>query len=233
MRSLLIWITAAWTSLAGVGLAQVQDNPVVVELFTSQGCSSCPPADELLAELAGRDDIIPLALHVDYWDYIGWEDKFARHAFTKRQKGYAYASGRKRIYTPQIIVNGAEDVVGSHPMKVMKLIEKHSGTPEKVRMSLSRSGAELTIRAEALADMAPCDVQVVQYQPSRLVQIHRGENAGRAITYTHIVRTLDVIGRWTGGGVYKGRATIDPGLPVVVLVQEPDYGRIVAASRLR
>ena len=112
----------AATGLFSVAEGRADDMPVVVELFTSQGCSSCPPADALLHELSKRDDVIPLALHVDYWDYIGWKDSFAQPAFTARQRGYAQASGRRAIYTPQMIIGGQFDVVGNRPMDVAAII---------------------------------------------------------------------------------------------------------------
>lgn len=212
---------------------QVQAHPVVVELFTSQGCSSCPPADALLAQLADRDDVIPLALHVDYWDYIGWKDRFAMPGFTQRQKGYARAHGEKMIYTPQIIVNGAEDAVGSRPMKVAELIQKHAMHPTPVQLQISRQGGQLIVNAQSDAVMMPCEIHIVRYEPRREVDITRGENAGQRITYTHIVENWQVVGEWDGEDPYQARFPIEGDQPVVVLLQEPRYGRIVAAARLR
>ena len=141
---------AACLSVASAGAARAE-SPVMVELFTSQGCSSCPPADALLAELADRDDVIAMALHVDYWDYIGWKDKFADPAFTKRQKLYAYAAGTRTIYTPQMIVNGREHVVGSKPMKLADLIERHKRTTQTAQVALDRRGDTVSIRVTAKA----------------------------------------------------------------------------------
>ncbi|WGW03252.1 DUF1223 domain-containing protein [Tropicibacter oceani] len=231
MLARLIFTLALWASLCGG--AQAQDNPVVVELFTSQGCSSCPPADALLAELGQRDDVIPLALHVDYWDYIGWKDRFAKPGFTTRQKGYARAQGEKMVYTPQIIVNGVEDTVGSRPMKVAELIQKHAAHPAQVKLEVSRQGGQLVIRASSAHPMRPSDIHIVRYQPRREIAILRGENAGNKFTYTHIVDDWKVAGRWDGQGTYETRVPIEGDQPVVVLVQEPRYGPIVAAARLR
>lgn len=233
MPRLTAWILTFWiAALTGPAVqAQGTGNPVVVELFTSQGCSSCPAADALLAEMAGRADIIPLALHVDYWDYIGWKDAFAQARFTKRQKGYAHAAGERRIYTPQMIINGAEDVVGSRPMKVAALIQKHAMAPVRVSLDLVREGASLRITARALASEQPFDIQVVQYQPHREVMIEKGENAGLTVAYTHIVDDWAMVDRWDGTGTWEGSVETDPARPVVVLVQKPKYGRIVAAAR--
>ncbi|SNS68559.1 DUF1223 domain-containing protein [Antarctobacter heliothermus] len=225
------YMAAGWITLAGAVAAQ--DSPVVVELFTSQGCSSCPPADEILAELSERDDVIPLALHVDYWDYIGWKDEFAQHAFTGRQKAYARTGGWKMIYTPQMVVNGVDDVVGSRPMKLTKLIRKHAAMPSHVDLDVSRDGDSIIIRAEAQGGLRPCDIHVVRYLPQEQVMIARGENAGRTLTYTNIAHSWDVVARWDGRGVYEGTVMIDADAPVVVLVQDPADGHIVAAARLR
>ena len=115
-------LCAAALSIMSLGLpGAAQDSPVVVELFTSQGCAACPPADALLGELARHEDVIALALHVDYWDYIGWEDVFARPEFTQRQHAYGHAAGSTVVYTPQMIVGGQERVVGVRPMAVADL----------------------------------------------------------------------------------------------------------------
>ncbi|MGH1413024.1 MAG: DUF1223 domain-containing protein [Pelagimonas sp.] len=222
---------AAWTAFSGALWAQ--ENPVVVELFTSQGCSSCPPADALLHDLAGRDDVIPLALHVDYWDYIGWKDVFAKAQFTKRQKGYARAGGWRTIYTPQMVINGAEDVVGSRPMKVTDLIRKHSKQAPRVDLNVSRSGGKLLITARALQTGEPCDIHIVRYEPLQDVKITRGENAGRSLTYSHIVKDWQKVARWDGQGTYQSQLPLKGKGPVVVILQEPGHGAIVAAARLR
>ena len=233
MGSLKGMIAAAGLVLAGIGPAMAQESPVVVELFTSQGCSSCPPADALLAELGDREDVIPLALHVDYWDYIGWKDVFAQHTFTKRQKAYARTGGWKMIYTPQMVVNGVDDVVGSRSMKLADLIRKHAERPRTVDLEVVRGGNHLTIRAEALEPMRPCDIHVVVYMPREEVEITRGENAGRTLTYTNVAKSWTVAARWDGKGVYEGQVTLNGTDPVIVLVQDAKSGHIEAAARLR
>jgi hypothetical protein len=114
MTKLGALLTACLIILSAPSLAQ--DRPVLVELFTSQGCSSCPPADALLHKLARRDDVVALALHVDYWDYIGWKDTFAKAAHSARQRAYAREAGRRMVYTPQMIINGADHVVIGRPI---------------------------------------------------------------------------------------------------------------------
>lgn len=222
----------ACSVMGWAGSARADDHPVVVELYTSQGCSSCPPADALLSELGEREDVIPLAFHVDYWDYIGWKDQFASPKFTKRQKGYARAGGWKMIYTPQVIVNGMEDVVGSRPEEVAALIRKHETEPAHARVTLKRLGDSVLIRAEGIGMTTPCDIHVLRYAPSEEVMIERGENAGKTVYYSHIVRDWDVAARWDGVGVFQSEVPVPAGEPVVVLLQAPKYGPILAAARL-
>ncbi|CUH76704.1 DUF1223 domain-containing protein [Tropicibacter naphthalenivorans] len=231
MRKLLLGTAFLCTTM--VGWAQAQQAAVVVELFTSQGCSSCPPADALLDELGGRDDVIPLALHVDYWDYIGWKDNFADPRFTKRQKGYARAGGWKMIYTPQMIVNGEHDVVGNRPMKVVDQIQRELSEPRRVDLDLRREGDVLHIRAEALTALKPCDIQIVRYDAGEEVMIERGENAGKTVRYSNIVQAWDVADQWDGKGVYEVSVPVTGDAPLVVLVQGQRYGEIFAAARLR
>ncbi|MDJ0823711.1 MAG: DUF1223 domain-containing protein [Paracoccaceae bacterium] len=231
MTRLLQTIMALWVGLAG--MAHAENNPVVVELFTSQGCSSCPPADALLAALGARDDVIALALHVDYWDYIGWKDSFAIPGHTARQKGYAREGGRRSVYTPQMVINGQHDVVGSKPMKVADLVARHRAKPRPVALEVSREGGELRIEARAKGKVSKAQIYVVRFTPSQRVDIHRGENAGLKATYTNIALGWDDAGRWNGQGTFETRVPMPNDQPVVVLVQEPPYGPILAAARLR
>lgn len=210
------------------------DGPVVVELFTSQGCSSCPPADELLGQLAGRDDVIALALHVDYWDYIGWTDTFATPAFTQRQHGYGHAAGSTVVYTPQMVVGGVDHVVGNRPMEVADTISAHRATPNPVTVQADTTGSGWQIRAVWVGDgQAPAMVvQVVTYSPSEEVEIARGENAGLTTRYHNIVRSWQVVSDWSGGAPFEAR--IDPvaDMPHVVIVQSEGYGAILGAAQL-
>src|SRR5690606_3856896 len=125
--------------------ASAQELPVVVELYTSQGCSSCPPADALMEELAARSDVIALSLHVDYWDYIGWEDSFAQPAYGQRQRSYAQAAGEHMVYTPQMVIGGTHQVIGTDAMALMDAIRAHAALPVAVNLELRHSGAQLQI----------------------------------------------------------------------------------------
>ncbi|ETX14697.1 hypothetical protein OCH239_22095 [Roseivivax halodurans JCM 10272] len=231
MRRLALWVTTSLAMCAGPAFAG--DQPVVVELFTSQGCSSCPPADALLQELGQEADVIPLALHVDYWDYIGWKDSFAQPKFTARQKGYAEAAGRNSVYTPQMVVGGTHDVVGTRPKDVRSIIDAHRGKDSPVTMDVSRKDGMLMITAETETPVGPAVIYLVRYEPGHAVKIHRGENAGHKIDYSHIVTDWDVVGRWAGTGAFAEDVPIEGEAPAVVMVQEDGYGAVLAAARLR
>lgn len=215
--------------------AVAQSNPVVVELFTSQGCSSCPPADEMLRELTKRENVIPLALHVDYWDYIGWKDKFARPEHTARQKAYAAAAGRRSVYTPQMIVNGNDSIVGPRGMELSETIMRHATLPKLVDLTVRRVGSDVTIRAHMVDDAARGEmiVQLVRYTPSRSVKITRGENAGRDLTYANVVSALDIVAEWDGRDPLSVTTPIDGEDPLAVLVQKAGHGSIIAAAQLK
>jgi hypothetical protein len=229
---LLIWCSAVWMALASFASAQ---EPVVVELFTSQGCSSCPPADKIVAELSERDDIIALALHVDYWDYIGWKDEFADPAHTIRQRGYSRAAGKRSIYTPQVVVGGVDHVVGSNPMKLLDTIAAHRSQAKPAKVTLGRDGdrVSVSIRASGPMPSSGAVVQVATVTPMATVDIRRGENAGRTLKYHNIVRKLVQIGEWNGRGTYRASVKVPDGVRVVVLVQSSASGPILGAAQLR
>ncbi len=232
MRRLMTWIAAVCLAASGPALAE--DHPVVVELYTSQGCSSCPPADEFLGTLAPRDDVIALALHVDYWDYIGWKDEFASPHYTARQKAYAMAAGRRSVYTPQVIVGGQQHVVGNHPKDVTDLIEKHAKKTQGITLKLERKGGLLEIRATAAQPFPePLLVQLVRYNPSARVEIRKGENAGRTMNYSNIVTEWKIVGEWDTRAPLKAGGPITGDAPVVVIVQRKGPGEVLGAARLR
>jgi hypothetical protein len=222
-------------AVASTGTAKADTRLVVVELFTSQGCSSCPPADAFLHELSQRDDVIPLALHVDYWDYIGWKDSFAQPAFTQRQKAYAKAAGRRSVYTPQMIVSGQDHVVGTHEEDANSLISRHAAAPTGVRVALERAAdGQLVIRGEAGQGVAgPLVVHLVRYLPSQRVEITRGENAGRLMDYANVVTEWTTIGEWDMSAPLQIQARADGSQPTVVILQRKGAGPILAAARLR
>lgn len=217
------------------GPAAAQSEPVVVvELYTAQGCSSCPPSDDLLATLARDERVAALALHVDYWDYIGWADSFAKAEFTKRQKDYARAAGTRSMFTPQMIVGGIDRVAGTRPAEVDAFIDAHLGLDRPVELELKREGDAVLIDATARAALpSPLMVQMVRYDPEETVSIERGENAGLTVAYHNIVTDWTVLGEWAGSEPLRMKAADVGDGPLVVILQEKGPGLIVAAARLR
>ncbi|HZY69131.1 MAG TPA: DUF1223 domain-containing protein [Devosia sp.] len=183
-------------AVASATAGEVRVNPkAVVELFTSQGCSSCPEADAKFAELDARPDLIALAWHVDYWDYIGWSDTFGTEANSDRQRAYAESWGSSRIYTPQLIVNGLKGVVGSRDSEVEgALAEAKLALPIGVEIK----GDMLKVSVSAQPGTGPAMVWLVTYRDRASVTIERGENAGQTIEYRQIVTGKQMLGAWEG-----------------------------------
>ena len=220
--------------MGGFGLAMAQTSPVVVELYTSQGCSSCPPADAFMVELANNPDVIALSLHVDYWDYIGWRDTFANPHFTQRQKAYAKAVGSRMIYTPQMIVGGVDRVQGNDPAQVTEAVRRHKAQGSPVRLNVTRDGDRIMIRAEADPPLTkPARVQVVRYTPEATVTIGRGENEGRVVTYVNIVTDWQSLAEWPGGASFEASSVAAGSDPVVVIVQSEGMAEVLAAAALK
>ncbi|WP_299843655.1 thioredoxin family protein [uncultured Roseovarius sp.] len=231
MRRIVTLLAAAMMLASPVA---AQNDPVVIELYTSQGCSSCPPADAFLHELAARDDVIPLALHVDYWDYIGWKDIFGSAENTKRQRAYARAGGRRMIYTPQMIINGRDHVVGNRPRDVVDLIKKHKAAAPYVKLSVQRQGNTLQIRGQAEKPLKDdLTVQVIRYKPKSTVAIKRGENAGRTLDYANVVTDLTVIGEWDTSKPLSMNTKVKGDAPIVVLLQHQGLGPVAAVARVK
>lgn len=209
-------------------------SPVVVELYTSQGCSSCPPADEILRRMAARDDILPLAYHVDYWDYIGWKDAFARPEHTERQRGYAQVANRNMVYTPQMIIMGREDVIGADAMTVAEATEPYLLRRARFTMTLEREGADLTVSLPAVPgrEATPYRVQLVRYRPLERVKIKRGELAGQVLDYANVVTSHTMLSDWDGTAPLELTVALPGDLPAAVLVQEWPYGPILSAARV-
>jgi hypothetical protein len=224
-------LLAAGSSLATAALAE--QRPVVVELFTSQGCSSCPPADEILSELGERDDVIAIALHVDYWDYIGWKDEFGSPNHTLRQRGYAAKAERRSIYTPQMIVNGQTDIVGAKPMVLSKAIAKHKEAGARMQLDVQRTEGRVDIRGTVpTGTVTAMDVTLMYVLPSRVSKITRGENRSKTIEYTNIAQNLTTAATWDGQSPLNLSLEVGGDDPLVVIVQEADMGPIVAAARV-
>lgn len=210
--------------------ALAQSRPVVVELFTSQGCSSCPPADAFLGEIAARADVIALAFHVDYWDYIGWKDPFASPQFTARQKAYVRAMGLRNPYTPQMVIDGSLDVVGSDRGRVLPQL---ASRPQSLSVSLERRNMDLVAILGGGTGEGEVTAFAVQAQARTLAR--RGENAGKILAEAQIVRSIHPLGRWRGTKTEFRLPLVD--LPentsqVIVIVQRDGPGAMLGATKL-
>jgi hypothetical protein len=219
--------------------------PVVVELFTSEGCSSCPPADRLLAAYASQPDVIALGEHVDYWDDLGWKDRFSSAAVTDRQRVYAASFGIGSIYTPEMVIDGRAEAIGSDDGAVRRAIAQAARAPHgRVQIGVEASGRDaLAVSVEAAELPVPGrgdhDEAVVAITEDRLsTDVRRGENHGRVLAHTAVVRALTVLPRPTAAGAAlhaAGRLTLGAdwkreNLKIVAFVQEARARRIVAAA---
>lgn len=221
---------AIFVLLAAVALASCTRSetmhPQVIELFQSQGCSSCPPANAVLNGLADRGDLITLSFAVTYWDHLGWKDSFATPAFTQRQYDYARGLGRTGVQTPQMIINGRGAINGMRPAEVEQGLKTFARTGPEPDMSVD--GGRLTIGASPHNGEAT--VWLVRYEPKSLdVPIAAGENAGRTLPHRHIVRQLLPLGSWSGEARTYALPAAPDGLKTAVLVQTGTGGPIIAA----
>ena len=228
-RSLIATGLAVASAFPVVALAADAAHPTVVELFQSQGCSSCPPANANLMALSNRADILPLSFQVTYWDQLGWKDTFAAPAYTDRQWDYARGLGHDNVWTPQVIVNGRVDVVGV----------KHGEIEQAIaRGDRGASGPIITIVGDTVTvagatQKGPATVWLVRYDP-RIIQvpIQRGENGGRTLPHRNVVRELVKLGAWNGASrAFTLPAPDRAGLRTAVLVQAGRGGAILAAAR--
>jgi hypothetical protein len=209
--------------------ATAAERPIVVELFTSQGCSSCPPANAYLNELSrDRRDILPLAFHVTYWDRLGWKDPFSLPAATQRQDQYGHRFG-DGSYTPEMVVDGAAGMVGSDRGDVASAIEnakRHSQTAAAV--SATRNGERVSIQVESGSGTAK--VLLIGFDHEHTTAIGRGENSGRTLTEANVVRSIRSVGQWSGSPLRLSEP-FPEGQDVAVVLEAPG-GQIIGASRL-
>ena len=202
-RSLSLWSGALGVCAIVAVIRPAHAEPkAVVELFTSQGCSSCPPADKVLGELAKDPSVIALSLPIDYWDYLGWKDTLADSRFSARQKAYSHMRGDRDVYTPQVIVNGAAHVIGSDRARIDGAI-KDTGKADKVMslpVTMSLSGKQLTVSVAAGKDSTPSqgEVWLCAISKSVPISIGKGENRGREVVYHNVVRNLLKVGDFNG-----------------------------------
>jgi len=183
-------------------LSAMADPRAVIELFTSQGCSSCPAADQLLAELQADRSLIPLSLPIDYWDYLGWKDTLAIPGHTIRQKAYSQVRGDREIYTPQVVINGIAQAIGSDQAGIESAVAQTRNYPSTlsvpVEVSIANNRVSVTLPARKHAETGGGEVWLCALSGSVSVGIARGENRGRTITYTNVVRRWIKLGSWNG-----------------------------------
>ena len=217
---------AAIAGAASSATAADAAHPTVVELFQSQGCSSCPPANANLLAIAGRPDILALSWQVTYWDDLGWKDTFAKPAFTARQWDYARAFHRNEVATPEIVVNGRADVVGNDRAGLDALIRRADRGPGGPRIDVADGRV-------SIAGQGTGEVLLIRYDPNiEQVPIRRGENGGKTLPHRNVVRQVVRLGAWTGGPVsYALPAPDQSGLKTAILVQAGAGGAILAAAR--
>jgi len=237
-RSVLI----AGAGLLGARQAVAESNgpsngPWAVELFTSQGCSSCPPADRLLGKLARRPDIVALSFHVDYWDYIGWKDRFASKATTERQRAYARTLKQRYVYTPEMVVDGRVHQPGINDGQIdAMLADARRQSPARTTPQLVRApDGALTIHlAAAKLESGPADVTVFAYDRQHSTPVGRGENEGRRLDNFNVVRRFEIVGQWNGAEAHwtVPADRFESGQGLAVIVQQPDHGLVLGCAKI-
>jgi hypothetical protein len=214
---------------ARLALASDAAHPTVIELFQSQGCSSCPPAEASVGAVSGRPDVLALSFEVDYWDRLGWKDTFSKAAWTARQYAYARALGHDGVYTPQVVVNGRVAGDALEPGSLAGLMsrgDRGAGGP-----NVNFSGGAVTVGAGA-APAGGADVWLARYIPHTVeVTIPRGENAGRTLPFRGVVQEMVLLGKWRGEAASFPVAGGDPGLAEAALLQASGAGPILAAAK--
>jgi hypothetical protein len=230
-------VAASWPAWAQSG-----GSPVVVELYTSEGCSSCPPADALLFDLREEDDVIALAFHVDYWDYLGWQDRFAKPDFTNRQRAYARSLGSPMVYTPQLVVNGADHVVGSARGQVFAAIDSaraHPGINLDIGLAMGDHHS-LVVSIPAAAYNGEATIWFVRYALNEETPVSAGENAGRILRHANVVEELTAIGMWKGEAMditlpweaIEGSHETYEDFGCAIIVQPEGLGPILGARKI-
>ncbi len=221
---------AVLLALAAPVAAPAAERPIVVELFTSEGCSSCPPADAILTDLARtRPDLLVLGFHVTYWNYLGWQDPFSLQAATDRQSGYAARRRDTTVYTPNLVVDGQESVVGSESGEAADAIGRaKAGAVTAAEIRAVRAGREIAV--DVGAGTGRGTLVLVGYDREHRTAVTRGENRGRSLVESNVVRSIRTIGSWTGAALSL-RVEPSAGESGAVLLQAPS-GRIVGAARV-
>jgi hypothetical protein len=236
LTALAFSLAASLFVTAACDAGEAMKTPVVIELFTSQGCDTCPPADAVLAQIADRKDVIALSLPVTYWDMLGWKDTLASDANTRRQKAYAEAMGQGGVYTPQMIVDGTSVLVGNRAQPVEAAIAAHQTATGAVRVSLQTTPSELHITVGAAPSQGDATIWLFHIMSKAVVKVGAGENNGHMLTYRNVVRSVKSIGVWKGQALSLSLPRADPAVPqhdaVAVVVQQGGYGKVLGAAMI-
>jgi hypothetical protein len=230
LECIALFTVTTFLSNAHAETAMQEPRPTVIELFTSQGCSSCPPAEEILRTYVNKPNALVLAFHVDYWDYLGWHDPFALPVSAQRQQRYGQALQLKAVVTPQSIVDGRASIAGADRTRIAAALKRQaSGIP----LTLSKAGDVLSINLPESS--VQYDVHVITYQQEAATKVPHGENAGHTLREYNIVRSFQSLPRWDGHArqINQSLANIPSGANhIAVLVQQVDQGMIVGAASL-
>ena len=234
-------LLAGATSAASAQTPAATAPKAVLELFTSQGCNSCPPADALLKSYIARPDIIALSLPVDYWDYLGWKDTFAKAKFTERQRAYGRQRGDGKIYTPQIVVDGLAHAVGNSASDIDQAIAANSAkfAQSRVPVAMRLDNGQLIIEAGNApvgSSLNEANIWLAMVQPEGVIPVRSGENHGKTLKYYNIVRELTPIGMWSGKAmtVRLDRDSIaQPGAESCAVLLQSKTGQIVGAAMMK
>ena len=210
--------------------ASAASPPVVVELFTAQGCSSCAPATEAVATLAERDDVLPLTFSVDYWDYLGWKDTFAMSAFSDRQRAYAQHVGIRDVYTPQVVIDGRAQASGAKPAAIEPMLAARAKT-RRNPPDMQMLGKGRVAVGSGRVPAGGAEVWLVRYNAQvQQVAVRRGDNRGQTLDYRNVVRQLIRLGPWAGKPrAYRLPPPSEGGLSSAILVQGARGGPMVGA----
>ncbi len=220
-------IATAILGLGSAAQASAGQSPAIIELFTSQGCSSCPPANANLVRLSSDPNVLALSFSVTYWDYLGWKDSFGKKEFTDRQMTYEPALGQSGAFTPQMVINGHQSVVGYDLAEIGRVIASEPALSGP-RIHLS---ADVVVVDASKDVWAPADVWLVRYDPGIVeVPVGRGENAGETLPHAHVVHALQRLGIWKGKRLELPLSAAPDGLKSAVIVQQVEGGRVLAAS---
>ena len=239
LKSLCHALAFATVALVGGGASAqspTRGSPLmVIELFTSQGCSSCPAADAVFKSYAARRDLVALSMSVDYWDYLGWKDTLASPKFSKRQRAYAQARGDGQVYTPQVVVNGRDHVVGSSKGDIEAALKAHAAKPSALTLAAGLEKGTITINIGQASDVvSEMTVWLAVVQSEANIDVKAGENRGRKLTYFNVVRDLVPAGMWSGATttIRQSASALSSGANqrFAVLVQRGTGGPIVAAT---